>query len=91
VEVDRERLHCLFPAQAACSDAGSAVVVEVAHREIEHLEGALLAGELAAVVGDCAQPGTSATMHNVTPESMQLIPSKPIMGVSRLDCGRCAA
>jgi hypothetical protein len=32
------------------------------------LEGGLLAEELAAVAGDFAQPGTSATMDNVTPE-----------------------
>ena len=81
--VDRERLHCLVAARAACSDAGSAVVVEVAHPEIGHLEGGLLAEELAAVASDFAQPGASATMHNVIPESVRIIPSRPIMGVSK--------
>jgi hypothetical protein len=39
------------------------------HREIEHLQGGPLAEELAAVAGDFAQPGASATMHNIAPES----------------------
>jgi hypothetical protein len=42
------------------------------HHEIEHLQGGLLAEKLAAVAGDFAnQPGASATMHNIAPESMR--------------------
>jgi hypothetical protein len=35
----------------------SAVVIEAAHREIEHLQGGPLAEDLAAVAGGFAQPG----------------------------------
>jgi hypothetical protein len=56
-EVDRERLERLFPARTSGPDAGTAVLIEIAHREVEHLERGLFAGELAAVAGDLAQPG----------------------------------